>query len=267
MGIRNWKRSGSTLLAALVVATVPALAQDVIPRGTDSWRTAGDGTSFTDLSLPAGFLDKNCPAFEGRVVLAGVPIATTPAGAFYDGDTLVERLDDAVFDDKGVARTKIVVRGLHFQGADPLKTACGDWKADVGLARQQTPTVMTIVREGADGGYFTAPISVDVVWTFTRTSDGTARTLSTSNVLTSSERSPWQSGSCAGKAAATTQTALVDSGNQGTPSLKIATATNGFNPGFGPNCRINSGCRGKSIDPSIHCYTPAIASYTPSSSF
>jgi hypothetical protein len=256
------------LVAVLAVAAVPALAQDrdVIPRGTDSWKTAGDGSSYTDLNLPAGFLDKDCPAFKGRVVLAGVPVETVPADAYNGGDTLVERLEDAVFDAKGVAQVKIVVRGLHFKGADSLKTDCGEWSADVGLAKEQSPTVMTIVREDAHGGYFTAPISVDTVWTFTRSSDGAVRTLGTSNILTSDEKSPWSSDTCTKSAAAgTRRPALVKPGN-GRPALKIAAVTHGFNPGY-VNCRPSVLCRGKQIDPSIHCYSPASAIASPSSSF
>jgi hypothetical protein len=253
------------LVAAAVLAAVPALAQDVIPHGTDSWTTAGDGSSYTDLSLPAGFLDPNCDAFSGRVILAGVPIVTSPPNAFNGGDTLVERLDDAVFDAKGTATTNIIVRGLHFQGTAPLKTACGDWTADVGLDKQQSTTQMTIVRQDSSGGYFTAPISVNTVWTFTRSGDGAVRTLSTSNVLTSSEQSPWQAGTCTKSLAVKQRTALVDAGNHGKPSLKIASVSVGFNPGYGPNCRPVVLCRGKMIDPSIHCYSPAVAA--PGSTF
>jgi hypothetical protein len=264
--MKNCKSSCLALVAILALAAVPALAQDVIPHGTDSWTTSGDGSSYTDLSLPAGFLDAGCPAFNGRVILAGVPIVTSPPNAFNGGDTLIERLEDATFDDKGVATTKIVVRGLHFRVADALKTGCGDWKADVGADKQQSATDMTIVRQDSTGGYFTAPISVNAVWTFTRT-DGTVRTLKTSNVLTSSDQSPWQSGSC-GKALATgrTTTALVDSENTGKPSLKISAQISvGFHPGFGPSCRPVVLCRGKMIDPTIHCYGPAIAA--PASTF
>jgi hypothetical protein len=261
---RIWQRSGIALFAVVALAAVPALAQDVITRGTDSWKTAGDGSSYTDLSLPAGFLDKNCAAFQGRVILAGVPIVTSPPDAFYGGDTLVERLDDAVFDAKGVATTNIIVRGLHFQVVDPLKTDCGDWSADVGLDKQQTVTQMTIVREDASGGYFTAPIAVDVVWTFTRSSDGAVRTLSTSNVLTSDEKSPWQSGTCSKAAAVNRRAPLIDAHNHGKPALKVASVSRGFNPGYGPNCLPNVLCRGKQIDPSVHCYSPARATFSSS---
>jgi hypothetical protein len=247
------------LFAAIVlVAAVPALAQDVIPAGTDSWRTAGDGSSYTDLSLPAGFLDKGCAAFQGRVILAGVPIEAQPKDAYSGGDTLVERLQDAVFDANGVAQVKIIVRGLHFQGANTLKTDCGEWSADVGLAAQQSATVMTIVREDANGGYFQAPISVDTVWTFTRAADGAVRTLTTSNVLTSDEKSPWQAGTCTKSAATgTRRPALINPSGHGKPTMKIASVSRGFNPGYGPGCQPVVLCRGKMIDPSIHCYSAA----------
>jgi hypothetical protein len=261
MGIRRWNRSGLMMLAVLVLLAVPALAQDVITRGTDPWYTAPDGSSYTDLNLPAGFLDKDCSGYQGHVVLAGVPVEAKPADAYYYGDTLVERLEDAVFDANGVAKVKIVVRGLHFKGADALKTDCGEWSADVGLAKEQTPTEMTIVRENENGGYFTAPISVDTVWTFTRSSDGAVRTLNTSNILTSDEKSPWQAGTCTKAAAVTRKPALINATNHGKPSLKIAAISRGFNPGFGPNCLPNVLCRGKQIDPSIHCYSPAIANF------
>lgn len=267
MGIRKSTRSGMLLFALLaLVAAVPALAQDVISAGTDSWRTPPDGSSYTDLNLPAGFLDKDCPAFQGRVILGGVPVEASPKDAYSYGDTLVERLEDAVFDAKGVAQVKIIVRGLHFQGANTLKTDCGEWSADVGLAKQQSATVMTIVREDANGGYFQAPISVDTVWTFTRASDGAVRTLGTSNILTSDEKSPWQAGTCT-KAAGTgtRRPALINPSGHGKPTMKIAAVSRGFNPGYGPNCVANVLCRGKQIDPSIHCYSPATS--FPSSPF
>lgn len=266
MGIGKWTRSSLLLFAAIaLVSAVPALAQDVIPAGTDSWRTPPDGSSYTDLNLPAGFLDKDCPAFQGRVILGGVPIEAQPQDAYSYGDTLVERLQDAAFDEKGVAQVKIIVRGLHFQGANTLKTGCGDWSADVGLAKQQSTTVMTIVREDANGGYFQAPISVDTIWTFTRASDGAVRTLSTSNILTSDEKSPWQAGTCTKAAAGTRRPALINPSGHGKPTMKIAAISRGFNPGYGPTCQPAVLCRGKMIDPSIHCYSPATA--FPSSPF
>jgi hypothetical protein len=255
------KTRSVAFLAVLALAALPAVAQDVIPRGSDAWKTAGGGQTYSKLSLPAGFLDANCDAVAQDVALEGVPVATSPEGAFGDADTIIERLSDAVFDEKGVATTKVVVRALHFRAADLVKSSCGDWSAEVGLAKDQASTVMTIVRESASGGTFTAPISVDAVWTFTRTSDGAVRQMSTSNLLTSDQPSPWHAGSCS-KAITLTErsSAIVDSDNDARPDYKVAARATSFNPGYDPACRPTVLCRGKQMDPAVHCYGVADAS-------
>jgi hypothetical protein len=258
--MQNRKQLGGSLLAVLLLAAVPVVAQDV-PRGTDAWRTPGDGRTSTDLNLPAGFLDQGCPGYADKVVLAGVPVATSPADAYEGADTFIERLQDVTFDAKGVGTTRIVVRGLHFRATADLKTGCGDWSAEVGLASAQTPTTMTIVRDGEAGGYFTAPISVDAVWIFRRASDNAERTLSTSNLLTTDERTPWTSATCgkslgSAKALAAASSILVDSNNDGRPDAKIAGGSARFNAGLDPACRPWSPCRQKGLDPTRHCYEP-----------
>lgn len=259
---RSFKRCGTTLFILLALVAAPSLAQegrDGIPRGTDIWTTPGDGSTYTDLSLPAGFLDRDCPPFRERVVLQGVPVATSPERAFGDADTIIERLEDAVFDEKGVARAKIIVRGLHFRSVAPLKTGCGEWTAEVGLAPQQKATEMTIVREGEAGGTFTAPISVDTVWTFTR-GDGAQQRLTTSNLLTQEERTPWTSVNCFGKSesGSTLSSIMIDSDNDQRPDLKVALVSGLFTAGRTIRCEPWRPCRGKLIDPSIHCYEGAI---------
>jgi hypothetical protein len=258
------QRVGMMLALSAVLSAAPTLAQDrdVIPRGSDGWTTAGDGSTVAEVILPAGFLDRDCPAYHKEVVLKGVPVETSPEGAFGNADTIIERLGDAAFDERGVATTKIAVRALHFRAVDDLGTGCGEWSADVGLDKNQAVTEMTIVREDERGGYFTAPIAVNSVWTFRRASDGAERQLRTSNVLTSDDRSPWQSQSCS-KASASAGSVLVG-GNAG---LKVAAASisRGFNPGY-VNCQPVRLCRGKVLDPAIHCYTAASAASTASAS-
>lgn len=188
-----------------------------------------------------------------------MPVATSPEGAFGDADTIIERLNDAQFDREGVARVKVIVRALHFRASEPLKTGCGDWSAEVGLDRRQVPTDMTIVRESERGGYFTAPISVDAQWTFTRGSGEEVRTLSTSNLMLSDERTPWQSQVCTKAASAVAAgSILVDTNNDGRAELKVAARTNSFNPGWTSQCIPYSPCRAKGLDPGIHCYEPTL---------
>ncbi len=257
---RSGKHQGLILLSLMLVA-VSALAQEdnVIPRGVDLWRTPGNGSTIAELHLPPGFLDRDCPAFDGEVVLEGVPVTTLPEGAFGDADTVIERLNDAVFDDKGVATAKIVVRALHFRAVDPLETGCGQWTAEVGLGREQAVTEMTIVREDARGGFFTAPISVDAVWTLTRKQGKTVRTLGTSNLLVSEERTPWRSEACPKAPAINRSSVIVDVNNDLKPDLKVAVASRLFNAGWDSQCKAYSPCRGKLIDPAIHCYQPALS--------
>ena len=162
-------------------------SRDVIPRGSDGWRTTSDGSTYVDLTFPAGFPRRRFPAFAEKVHLKGVPVATSPAGAFADADTIVERTGDAELKD-GVTKVPVVVRALHFAAQGPLKTGCGDWDAEVGLSREQRATEMVIRQEDERGGSFTAAISVDAVWTFTP--GETVRQLNTSNVLTSDEPTP-----------------------------------------------------------------------------
>ena len=255
MELRSCKRLG--IAFALTLMAAPVLAQDdFIPRGSDIWGTPGDGSTYTDLSLPAGFLDPNCAPFKDRVVLAGVPVVTSPEGAFGKADTVVERITDAVFDEKGVAKAQIVVRALHFRSVSALKTDCGEWTAEVGLAPQQKSTTMTITRNSEGGGTFAAPISVDTVWTFTRNGDGAKRSLTTSNLLINEDETPWSAARTAGEGASSV---LVDSNNDGRADLKIAAVSSRFIAGVDVQNRPWSPCRSKGLDPTRHCYEPISA--------
>ena len=94
------------LLASL--AALPAAAQ--IPPGPDYWVTPDNGRTF--FTFPNGDVESLCgappsTAWNHRVNLRGVPVAA-------DYDTVVQRLDKAVFDTTGHAQTRIVVKALSF---------------------------------------------------------------------------------------------------------------------------------------------------------
>lgn len=156
-------------LFALALAATPALALDsTIYNGIDLWRTQ-EGT-FVDFSvspLPAGFFCQRSEPFAEKVGFQGVPLATGVPGALGRTDTIVQRLDNAVFNKKGVAFTRIQLRAMNFESIAPIKTACGLFKATVTLDGEQPITRMKIVRENAQGGRFYAPISVNVKISFT----------------------------------------------------------------------------------------------------
>ena len=142
------------LLASL--AALPAAAQ--IPPGPDYWVTPDNGRTF--FTFPNGDVESLCgappsTAWNHRVNLRGVPVAA-------DYDTVVQRLDKAVFDTTGHAQTRIVVKALSFASAAPQGTPCGTLKWTVGLTGTQSPTVMRLRRTSSQGGFFSADISVRV---------------------------------------------------------------------------------------------------------
>jgi hypothetical protein len=160
------KISGLAIFALILALAVPAMAADrVLTNGVDLWRTPGDGTSFADFSkqpIPAGFFCPGSTAFTGRIVMKGIPIASSRPGAVGDADTIIQRLDNATFNKRGVATTRIQMRAMQFEGVTPVKTACGDFKAFVRLDGEQPITRMRILRDHEKGGRFFAPISVNI---------------------------------------------------------------------------------------------------------
>lgn len=159
------------LALSLTAMASPAFAIDMIQNGSDLWSTPGNGTTYAKFDtepIPAGFFCSGSAPFTGRVIFQGVPIATSPSEAFGNTDTIVHRLDDAIFNEKGVASTRIQMRAMQFQGVEALRTECG--KFNVGLVLDgslQPVTKMDIYRLGEDHGYFVAEISANVRITFT----------------------------------------------------------------------------------------------------
>lgn len=164
------KLSVFAIFALILALAVPALAADrVIANGIDLWRTPGDGSSFADFSqepIPAGFFCPGSAPFTGRIVMQGIPVATNQPGALRNTDTIIQRLDNARFNKRGVATTRIQMKAMQFEGLTPVKTICGDFKAFVRLDGEQPITTMRIVRDHEKGGRVIAPISVNIKISF-----------------------------------------------------------------------------------------------------
>ncbi|HYG63325.1 MAG TPA: hypothetical protein VEL74_12140 [Thermoanaerobaculia bacterium] len=154
---------------ALALAVVPAQALDnVIYNGSDLWMTPADGSTYAEFKsnpIPAGFFCNKSEPFTGRIAFKGAPLATAD-GSLGNTDTIVQRLDDAVFNKRGIASTRIQVRALQFESLAPVKTACGSFRVFVRLQGEQPVTRMKIVRESEDGGRFFSPIAVKVRMSF-----------------------------------------------------------------------------------------------------
>lgn len=159
------------LALVLLVLASPAVALDsVIDSGLDIWVTRDDGSTFFSFAsdpLPADFLCSGAEPFTGTIVFKGVPVATVPAGALGRADTILERLDDAVFDETGTAVTRLQIKALHFEGVELLETECGSYKVEVRLVGEQPVTEMRIHRESAHGGTFDAEVAVNAELVFT----------------------------------------------------------------------------------------------------
>jgi hypothetical protein len=172
------KRSSAlAVFALLVLSALPAAAADpVIHAGIDPWVTIPEETrvDFKNNPLPAGFFCKSSPAFTGRIWLRGVPLASdNPQFAKYD--TIVERLDDAVFNSRGVARTRFQVKALQLEGISTFKNRCGEYYVQVTLDGEQPVTMMRIIRENNDGGRFVLTVRINTKVIFTRVDDPGAR--------------------------------------------------------------------------------------------
>lgn len=161
------------LVLALLVSSVvaPAFGADrAIQNGIDVWRTTGDGTTYVDFAknpIPAGFFCSTSAPFTDRVPFKGAPIVTGTPGALGKADTIVQRLDDAVFDERGVATTRIQFRALSLRSIAPIDTSCGKFDLSVSLDGAQPTTQMRIIRDNDKGGHFFAPLALNVKVQFT----------------------------------------------------------------------------------------------------
>jgi len=164
------------VLAILCLAAAPAFAAQPVLRGTDAWTTVPEGTYANLVSnpLPAGFLCNEFPGFSGYIYLKGVPLMSDQ-GLLSRTDTIVERVDDAVFNKSGVALTRARVRALQLTGVETLKTVCGEFKVDVTLDGEQPFATMRIVRVNNKGGRYMVPLAVNTKIIFTRVDDQAER--------------------------------------------------------------------------------------------
>jgi hypothetical protein len=171
-----------TLIALLAVA--PLVAQVDLPgrigAGFDFWQTLSSGATaypFAGDPLPAGFFCAGSEPFKGVVNFEGVPLDTRPAGILGTTDTIIECLDEAVFNARGVAKTRIRGRALNLVATEPVKNACGTWKVTAALADDQPVTDMIFRREHRYGGNFDANLRLKIQVAFTNVDTGAVRSV------------------------------------------------------------------------------------------
>ncbi len=224
----------AVLVISLLLGLSPLAADPVIQRGIDVFTTPADGTtyySFSQTPIPAGFFCKGSKAFTGRLALKGLPLATETQGQLVGGDTVVERLDDAVFDAKGTAVTRIQFRALSLVSMAPIRTSCGAFHVHVSLGGPQRVTTMSIHRTQEGGGSFVAPLAVNARMTFIPVKPArnkAARPLELTGSFTFPPLSlPW---SFTEGGARATGTVVVDTNGDLTPDTPLP-GTSNFLPG------------------------------------
>jgi hypothetical protein len=162
---------------AAVLAVLGAVASSAAPvpaapiqKGVDLWMTVAGfaRTNFADDPIPAGFFCSASRPFTGTITFKGVPLAADPPRSLGKMDTAVRRLDDAVFNDKGEATTRIQLMALSLASTEPIETGCGKYDVAVSLAPGEQPiTTMRILRTEALGGTYSAPLALNVKVAFT----------------------------------------------------------------------------------------------------
>lgn len=223
---------GALLLLAL---GAPAIAENAIQAGVDLWSTAAGGrtyTSFASDPIPAGFF---CPAskpFNGRIAFRGAPLAVEPAKSLGQTDTIVRRLDDAAFDDRGEAVTRIQLMALSLVGEQAIDTGCGPYEVAASLdGNEQPTTTMRIVKTGPAGGSYVAPLALNVKLAFKPAAGakGVERALTRKVTLGPSSNAMWSYTS----APAYEGYIVVDTDGDGKPDTRLPQASN-FVAGFEP---------------------------------
>ena len=159
---------GAALLCALIGGS-PLLAGEAIHNGVDLWMTVAGfaKTDFAKDPLPAGFFCEGSQPFAGVVKFKGAPLAVEPAGSLGTIDTVVRRLDDAKFDAKGEAVTRLQLMALALVSTQPIETSCGQYDVAVGLTGEQPVTTMRIFQAETSGGTYSAPLALNVKAVFT----------------------------------------------------------------------------------------------------
>ncbi len=254
--------TGALILLGLALTLPATAAPNIIYSGIDVWTTRGDGRTFTDFKfepIPAGFFCANSAPFEGRIAFQGAPIATGEGYELKRTDTIVHRLDDAVFDKRGRSTTRIQVRALSLVSMAPFQTSCGQFNVKAVLDGEQPVTRMRIFRESDKGGFFIAPLALNVKLLFTPVDRPNARPLVLKQNIrfNTNPPRPW-SGEAGGRVFVHEAPVKVDTDGDGTPDTSLP-GTSNFVAGLGAQTKayINYDCHWTTDENGMqkrHCY-------------
>jgi hypothetical protein len=222
---------------ALLLAALPGLADNTITHGSDLFQTAGDGSTYAQVDVPAGFFCTGSAAFSGTVTLAGAPVATSPANVLGNTDTVVERLSDTTFNSSNVATVNAIVRVANFKSTSPITVSgCSGsvyWDVKSSAAPTQSAFTMTLYRSSstATGGTFDSDVTINPRLTFTQQGTGLTRTLDQSTIHFTTSGASWTHQPGSGGLTYTSGSVQVDTDGNGVPDTNVP-ATSNFAAGW-----------------------------------
>jgi hypothetical protein len=234
-------------LSAALLGALPGWAQN-IPAGDDAWDSVGGGAS--EVTLSSADWKALCGASVPDTVVQLVGYNIPGLGT---ADTVVTRLNDAVFGTGSTASVRIQLKTLSFvnDGSHP----CSPLTIRVTQDSVQSTGTMTITRTSSAGGTFTAQVPVNAVIQAVDSAGNVTGTTYVSGVLGDDGASPWTYGAAGATAAQARIRAhkALSTGGGGTTAT-----TAPWKPGIDPVtqqpariCRI-----GNKTLPARHCYQP-----------
>jgi hypothetical protein len=135
-------------------------------------------------AIPAGFFTPDSQTFEGAANFGGDPLVRFQGRDVGNADTVVQRTADAAPGPDGTAGepAPIGIVALSLVSVTPIEvmtsTGVQLWDVRVGLSPSRASTgSVRLTRTAPNGGTFDSQLTVYPLFTFTRLSDGTQRTL------------------------------------------------------------------------------------------
>ena len=216
---------------ALLLAALPVLADNTVTHGIDVFETQGSGSTYADVSVPAGFFCTGSAAYSGTVVLTGDPVVTSPANVLGHSDTVVERLGDTTFDANGNATVNAIVRAASFKSTSPISvTGCSGsslWDVKSNATPTQSAFSMTLHRSSptATGGTFDSDVTISPRLTFTQQGTGLQRTLDQAQIHFSTSAASWTHQPGSG-GVTYTSSVQIDTNGDGAPDTTVPGTSN-----------------------------------------
>ena len=235
------------LCALMLLVALPVLAErpiDRVPAGLDYWQTLSGGATaynFASNPIPAGFFCAGSAAFTGNVMFEGVPVHTIPARILGGTDTIIERLDDAVFDAQGNGRTRIRGRALNLVSTEPLKSSCGLFNVTANLTADQPDSPMVFHRTFEFGGTFDAQLKLRVQINFTNVASGKVFSVVRDVFLPTVNNTPFAMGSVAAQCATPVSERVTFADGQ--PISSRPRPTGGVEKATATTTQVATGCQ------------------------